>query len=178
MLAIENYLQGEIFMKKKLAGILAVAIAALAFLLPVQAQAAGEDIRIFINGSELVTSQKVTVIDGRTMVPMRAIFEALDCTVFWYGDRQAVAACDDRTMVAMVVNDPWIFVGDKDTMIDLMNRTDSPEYANYFLSHVSATSVPARLLNDRVYVPLRVVGESLGCQVDWNAAARAIYITG
>ena len=153
-------------MKKKLAGILTIAIAALAFLLPVQAQAAGEDIRIFINGSELVSEQKVTVIEGRTMVPMRAIFEALDCTVFWYGDRQAVAACDDHTMVAMVVNDPWIFVGDKDRMIDFMNQPDSPEFSNYFLSHVSAMSVPARLLDNRVYVPLRVVGESLGCQVD------------
>lgn len=163
---------------KKWLGWLISLIVVLAVFIPAQAQAAGEDIRVYINGDELRSSQKVTVIDGRTMVPMRAIFEALNCTVLWDGDRQAVTAYDDRTMVTMVVNDPWVFVGDKNRMIDLMKHPESPEYSVYFLSHVSAMNVPSCLIDGRVYVPLRVVGESLGCKVDWNASARAIFITG
>jgi hypothetical protein len=32
------------------------------------------------------------------------------------------------------------------------------------------------IINDRVYVPIRIVAETLGCKVMWNASENAVYI--
>jgi hypothetical protein len=37
--------------------------------------------------------------------------------------------------------------------------------------------VPPLIINNRTMVPLRVVGESMDAQVDWDGNARAVYIT-
>ena len=43
---------------------------------------ANSNIRIFVNGKEIV-SDKVHVSDGFTMIPLRAVAEALDASVMW-----------------------------------------------------------------------------------------------
>ena len=36
--------------------------------------------------------------------------------------------------------------------------------------------VPAEIINDRTYLPLRKIGEALGCEVDWDGDTRTVII--
>ncbi|KYH31130.1 copper amine oxidase N-terminal domain-containing protein [Neomoorella mulderi] len=55
---------------------------------------AGENIRIFVDGKEIYTDVPLQVIEGRTMVPLRAVGEALGADVRW----------DDANNTVVIVN--------------------------------------------------------------------------
>lgn len=55
----------------------------LLLVLTLTASGAGNGVRIFVNGSPLDTPASYISAGGTTMVPLRAIAEALGCTVTW-----------------------------------------------------------------------------------------------
>lgn len=55
----------------------------LLLVLTLTASGAGNGVRIFVNGSPLDASASYISAGGTTMVPLRAIAEALGCTVAW-----------------------------------------------------------------------------------------------
>ena len=65
--------------KKTLASLLMLFVLAFSVILPAAQpeDAAAADIQVFVNGQYLSTDQPPVIQDGRTMVPLRAIFEAL-----------------------------------------------------------------------------------------------------
>jgi len=89
-----------------------------------------------------------TIVNGRTMVPLRFIAEALGAKVDWNNDtRTAAVALDNKTLSVTV-----------DKAADGMD-------------------VPPMIINGRTMVPLRYIGEALGCDVAWDPDTRAIDIT-
>lgn len=140
---------------------------------------AATTVNVYVNGSSLETSdQPAVIMGGRTMVPMRAIFEELGCTVKWDGANRSVTAFDKSTMLTLVINDPWIFVCPLKEFTDHLVINGGTPSTSFINSHSIKTDVPATILNSRTMVPLRVVSESLGCKVDWNANTRTVYIIG
>lgn len=112
--------------------------------------------RVYINGAELElpADQKPFIEQGRTMVPMRAIFEALGAQVHWDGTTRTV-------------------VGQKgEVILHLPIGADKAEVAGYDLS----LSQPAMLVRDRTFVPLRFVSEAFGAQVAWFEDSRRVFI--
>lgn len=112
---------------------------------------------VYLNGT-LLTFQDAepTIIDGRTLVPMRAIFEAMGAEVSWIQATQTVVGVGkDQTMVVLPIGSTQATVNEKTVTLD----------------------VPAQIIHDRTLAPLRFVGESLGASVSWDAAARRIDIT-
>ncbi|MBQ7794743.1 MAG: hypothetical protein IJ366_09550 [Clostridia bacterium] len=69
---------------KKIICILLAIVAQLSFL-TVFAENENSEITVLLNGSVLEFDQKPIIQDGRTLVPMRAIFEAMKCDVKWGG---------------------------------------------------------------------------------------------
>ena len=49
-------------------------------------------IKIVVGGEELKTDVKPTVIEGRTMLPVRAVFEAIGAKVEYDGNTKTVTA--------------------------------------------------------------------------------------
>lgn len=64
---------------------------------------AGENIRIFVNGKEIYTDVPPQVIEGRTMVPLRAVGEALGADVRW-DDTNNVVWIDNQNAKTTVIN--------------------------------------------------------------------------
>lgn len=98
--------------------------------------------------------QAPVIIDGRTLVPLRAIFEAMGAEVNWDAATNTVTAVRDNTTISLAIGSDQLYVNGQAKTID----------------------VPAQIINERTMVPVRAVAESFGCDVDWNESARRVYI--
>ncbi|HHY11799.1 MAG TPA: DUF1343 domain-containing protein [Firmicutes bacterium] len=93
--------------------------------------------------------------NNRTMVPVRAISEAIGAEVDWDPARYQVTIANGESSVKLVIGNPAIEVnGEKHTM----------------------DTVPV-IRNNRTMVPLRYVGEFLGVSIGWDGANRIATVT-
>ncbi|MBE0466892.1 MAG: hypothetical protein IBX71_06670, partial [Candidatus Desulforudis sp.] len=106
---------------------------------------------IMLNGKEI--GGEGVIEEGRTLVPMRVIFEALEAQVSY--DQGAVTATKGPDTVQLVIGEQVAYINGKQTLLD----------------------VTPRIVNDRTMVPLRLVSEALGATVEWQPAGRTINIT-
>ena len=139
-------------MKKFLLVIATVMIIALAALPSVAAE---PPIRVIMDGTELSFDAQPRIVNDRTLVPLRGIFEAMGATVLWNGDTQTVTALRLDTVVKLTVNNNRAKVNKADKTLD----------------------VPAQIFQDRTFVPLRFISESMGANVEWVDSTRTVNIS-
>ena len=121
---------------------------------------AEDDITVTVDGSRLNFDQPPIIKDGRTLVPLRAIFEALGAEVLWLEDEQAVAAQKGDTTIVMVIG-----------MNQFIKEIDGDGGVLYDLD------VPPEILNGRTLVPARAVAEALDCSVNWDGNTQTVTIS-
>ncbi len=110
--------------------------------------------QVVLNGRILTFQDTQPFIEnGRTLVPLRPVFEAMGVQVRWDGDTRTVTATRAGTEIKLVIGGPAY-------------RNGNPVYLE----------VPARIIDGRTVVPLRFVSEALGCMVAWNPAAQTVNI--
>jgi fibronectin type 3 domain-containing protein len=97
---------------------------------------------------------------GRTVVPIRAIVEALGGTISWNGKERKVTINFNGTVIELWIDNPKAKVNGETQWIDPNNHDVKPI-----------------IINDRTMLPLRFVAENLGCKVDWDGTTRTITIT-
>lgn len=110
---------------------------------------------VFINGTKLECDVPPIIENGRTLVPMRAIFEALGANIHWDDETKTVTAIAGKTVVFIQIANKTAFVNGEERTLDVL----------------------ARIVNDRTLVPLRFAGEALGAQVEWDETNRCVNIT-
>lgn len=135
---------------KLVASLLAVSL--LAF--PVVQVSADENISLTVNGKSIETQVPPTIIDGRTMVPVRDIFEACGAKVNWDANTKTITGEKGNTTVVMQIDSNMLFINEKVTEMD-------------------ATPV---IIDGRTLAPARYVAESFGGIVDWNAEDKVVMI--
>ena len=123
------------------------------------APAAFANISVTLDGSAISFDVPPQIVDNRTMVPLRAIFEALGAEIEWDGDTQTVVATRGNTLVMMQVGNPFIIVGD---CCD---------------AETIELDVPPLIIDNRTLVPARAVAESFGVDVYWDQAAQTVVLT-
>jgi uncharacterized protein YkwD len=120
---------------------------------------AQEDIKVTIDGAGVAfPDQKPIILSGRTYVPVRAVIEGLGADVDWDPTtRTATIKQGDITLV--------LTIGSRDLKINNAGneRTDSMD-------------VEPIILGGRTMLPIRVVAEELGYDVDWILATRTVTI--
>ena len=113
------------------------------------------DIKVTINNEELAfADQEPVIINNRTLVPVRAIFEAIGADVSWLPASQRVVANTADTNVTMQIGNNDYFVNGAKKYLD----------------------VPPMLLNDRTMIPARAAAEAFGCIVDWDDSTKTVII--
>lgn len=112
-------------------------------------------IRVYLDGRQLAFDVEPVIDSGRTLVPLRAIFEAMGARVDWQPSTRTVTAIRGNTTVVMKIGSTQPTVNGKIVNLD----------------------VPAKIVKNRTLVPLRFVGEAFGGKVEWDAAARTVRIT-
>ncbi|CAM4104123.1 copper amine oxidase N-terminal domain-containing protein [Saccharibacillus endophyticus] len=140
-------------MKKISAALLAGALLMPAAL-PYSADAA-TNIKIYVDGVELVTRQAPVIQSNTTLVPLRGIFEELNARVVWNQKTQTITAYKGSNTVMLKIGSKAATVNGQSVTLD----------------------VPARAIKGNTVVPLRFIGESLGQDVRWNAASKSVQIT-
>ena len=127
------------------------------------AGAAPTEISVVLDGQRLTFDQPPIAVDGRTLVPVRAIFEALGAEVIWDPSDQSVFAyreSDGRAVLLYL----------DDTVMAYRLDSDSEPVA-------IELDVPPMAINNRTLVPIRAVAESFDCDVEWDQTNQQVIIT-
>lgn len=92
--------------------------------------------------------------NGRTLVPLRAVFEVLNCEVKWDATSSSAVVDHGNTKIIIPVNSKSVYVNGKPKSLD----------------------VPAKLVNNRIMVPLRFISESINKTVIWDNKDKTVLI--
>ena len=133
-------------------GKLALALICAAVLTP--SASASEDVAVFVDGIRVSFDVDPVIINDRTMVPMRAIFEALGAEVTWDEEAQTAVGVRGDVNVSIGVGDPVMYRDGEDITLES----------------------PAVIINDRTLVPVRAVSEAFDCAVSWNGDTSTVFI--
>lgn len=112
-------------------------------------------ITVVVDGDYLIFEQPPVIVNGNTLVPMRAIFEKLGAEVLWNAGDQSVTANKGATSV-------WLQIDNSSAKIKGQDQT---------------LEAAPRIVNGNTMVPLRFVSEALGANVHWDDNKKTITIT-
>jgi len=141
-------------MKKRIILIVMI-LAFIAAIAPVVFAQSNDAVSVTIDGEVIsFTGQQPTIVDGRTLVPVRGVFEALGFDVGW----------DGAARTATLVRSGYIVII---TIESDVFTTNGNSYA---------LDVPAQIIGGSTMLPIRAVLESVGYYVSWDPAARAVVI--
>jgi len=116
--------------------------------------AAAASVKVTLNDNPLVFDTPPVVENGRVLVPMRGILEALGYSVGWQAHTQTVLAKKDGMDISLPLNSTTVTVNQETVTID----------------------VPARLQDGRTLVPLRFLAEYSGAEVTWDGKTSTVII--
>ena len=112
-------------------------------------------IRVFLDGKHIKMDVLPEVRNQRTMVPIRAVVEALGGSVEWNQEKQEIVMTRAGSTVVMILNNTTA------TVDGLPVEMDVAPYA----------------IDGRTLIPARYVAEFFGQNVEWDGASQAVLIT-
>ena len=116
------------------------------------------DVTVYVNGVSVASDVSPTIINDRTMLPFRAICEAMQCIVDW----QAVTS-------TAIVNGNNITVTAQPSNA-IMRLTENS------ISRDIALDSPPVIINSRLLLPVRAFAEAFGAEVLWDGNTRTVHI--
>lgn len=130
-------------------------VLALTFVMTGVAVAEETPITVLIDGEKVEFDAQPKMVNDRVMVPLRAIFERLDAEVLWdpFFERVLINY-NENDEIMMYINEEVVF-------------------KNGIQVHLDS---PAFISEDRTYVPLRFIAESLDRSVEWSESNYTVYI--
>lgn len=121
---------------------------------------AQDAISVELNGQVLAFDVPPQLINDRTMVPMRAIFENLGANVEWIGTHELIVATKGVNIITMKIGSNVMVIQDV--------------VANE--QQVIELDVPPQVINDRTLVPVRAIAEGLSATVEWVGETQTVVI--
>lgn len=129
--------------------VLLTLVALLALSIPVNAAPI-----VTLDGNPLYFSTPPVVDSGTSLVPLRALFEAMGATVTWDQATQTATAVKGNTTVVLKIGSTTPTIN----------------------GQVQTLQVPAKIINGSTMAPLRFVGEAFGSSVGWDQGSQTITI--
>ncbi len=112
-------------------------------------------ISVILNENELTFNQPPYIENGTTMVPMRAIFEALGSTVNFDANTKTITASKNNTTISLTLGSDKAYIN----------------------SIQKQLGTRVKSLNGTSMVPLRFISEAFGAEVSYNGIDKIITIT-
>lgn len=97
---------------------------------------------------------KPIVVDGRTLVPIRAIIEGLGGRVLWIEETETVVLILNDEQIQLNIDEKTALVNGKEKSLD----------------------VEPRVINERTMIPVRFVAEGLGLGVAWDDDSQTVFV--
>ena len=117
-------------------------------------QIATDEVTVKVDNENVVFDQIPLIINGRTLAPLRAIFEKLGATVEWNGETQTITSTKGDTVITMTI--------DKNEM-----------YKN---GEMIWLDVAPQIVGERTLVPVRAIAEAFNCDVTWDGENHTVNI--
>lgn len=117
-----------------------------------------DEITVLVNGTQVKAETPAVIVSGTTMLPFRAILNALgvrDDAIKWNEKSQSIEIRRGNQYIFLVIGNCGALVNDK------------------FIT----LSVPPYIENGRALVPVRFVSEVLGSDVKWVKNTKTVIIT-
>lgn len=138
------------------------------------------DVSVILNGEKVVFPEGVAplIINDSTYVPLRSVFDKMGINVYWDQykksdilDAQSITCTKNDTIVQFMrtFNDTGSNVWTLTKWIG--ENTDSSNY-----TRINITDLQPTIIENRSYIPLRVVSEAFGADVGWLHEERTVQI--
>ena len=111
-------------------------------------------INVIMNGKRKVFDVEPQIINSRTMVPLRAIFEEFGANVGWDEKTATATAVSNLNTIKIVKDSDTAYINDKTVTLDS----------------------PATIVDGRFLVPLRFISEAYGAEVSWVGYSQTAVI--
>ncbi|MGE5675553.1 MAG: copper amine oxidase N-terminal domain-containing protein [Mycobacterium leprae] len=121
---------------------------------PAELSQSGE-IRVMVDGQIIPFDVSPANVNGRILVPLRAIAEALGAKVEWDPAAQVIALTKNGHVVRLSIGGEQAALDDQYFTLD----------------------VPPQIIGDRTMVPVRFISQALGATVNWDPGSRTVIIT-
>ena len=120
---------------------------------------AEKPITVTYNGADIAFDTEPQIVEERTMVPFRGIFETAGCSVDFDSATSTITAKrgEDETIT--------LKIGDKNVSIAKGTETTT-----------ETMEIAPIIIGERTMVPARFVAEALDCKVNWNANYKEVVI--
>lgn len=111
-------------------------------------------INVTLDGKDLSLGQQPVIENGRTLVPYRALAEKLGASVSYDGATKSVAVTKGSNVYVLTLNSKVATINGVEVSLD----------------------VPAQLMNNSTFVPLRFLSENLGIEVGYESATKTVSL--
>lgn len=116
---------------------------------------AEKHVNIQIDGKPMQNGAGATILESRTMVPFRAVFEELGAdSIRWDNETKTITAIKGDTTIILSIGNNVCFVNDE----------------------VQTVEVAPVILNSSTLVPLSFISEKIGYRVGWQAKTKTVKI--
>lgn len=115
------------------------------------------EITVLYNGTRISFheyGQNPDLLNSRTLVPLRSIFETMGADVQWDASTNTVTAKRGKSEIKIQIGAGEMIKNGQNIAVD----------------------VPAQLVNNRTMVPVRVIAEAFGADVQWNNGGKTVLI--
>lgn len=110
--------------------------------------------KVLIGNGKAKFDTPPVIKEGRTLIPVRAISEAMGADVAWNAEEKTVTITKDDKVIVFNLTENKVYVDEAEVTID----------------------VPAEVMNNRTMVPLRFIAEQLGLNVQYEEELQTIVI--
>ena len=116
-------------------------------------------VSVVADGKVLTFEDQAPVISqGRTLLPLRKIFDALGASVYWDDQTKTVFASKGDITIAVQIDEHTMF------------KNEGGQSFQYTLD------IAPMLVSDRTMIPARAVSEAFGAEVTWDEQTKTVTI--
>ncbi len=119
---------------------------------------AAEIIPVYLNGEQIVydsNDAQPQIFNSRTYVPIRKTAESLGLTIDWNSKTETLTFTREGVTIAHTMRSDIVYVNGETKRFDTKSINK----------------------NNRTLMPIRMLGESIGADVEWDNTKRCVYIT-
>lgn len=111
-------------------------------------------ITVILDNNELQFDVPPQVINNRVLVPLRAIFEAIDVSIDWDDSTKTVVSKKDDIIATLTVGSSVMLVNGKEVFLDS----------------------PATIVDGRTMVPVRAISEAYNIKPSWQQSSKTVRL--
>ncbi|MBR1443003.1 MAG: copper amine oxidase N-terminal domain-containing protein [Firmicutes bacterium] len=114
-----------------------------------------QGISVNLNGENIeFTNQEPVVEEGRTLVPLRGVFDKMGYSIDWIADTKTAQLKKDGVDISVMIGEDCIYKNGEEIKID----------------------VPAKIINGSTMIPLRAVADAGGVEILWDDTTKTVGI--